>query len=369
MRRRVVITGMGVVTPLGHTVGELFASQVEGRTAVGTITRFDAHTFPTTFASEVKGFELGKYIRDAAKYHRCGTNTQFALAAGKQALEDAGLLDLARGDRSRMGVYLGSGEGGDDFKNLIARHRRGEPQGGSRPGQPCCLHEPDDGPPRWAVGGRAGDVHAGGIPGRCLRARGPEPGLPDGLCGQLAGHRRSARHHPLGRCRRDARGRVAQHDPPARDQRFQPAHRSLAAQRQPADRQPPVRPDPRRVRDRRGRGPRRAGRARTRTEAQSVDLCRAGGLRLNGGCVPHDRSAPAGPRRDTLHGRGHRRREPGAEPISATSTPTARALRPTTRPRRRRSRPSSANMPTRCRSRVRSRCSGTSSPRPGWWSW
>ena len=67
MRRRVVITGMGVITPLGHTVGELFASQVEGRTAVGPITRFDAHTFPTTFASEVKGFELAKYIRDAGR--------------------------------------------------------------------------------------------------------------------------------------------------------------------------------------------------------------------------------------------------------------------------------------------------------------
>lgn len=118
MRRRVVITGMGVITPLGHTVGELFTNQVEGRTAVGPITRFDAHAFPTTFASEVKGFELSKYIRDAARYFRNGVNTQFALAAGKQALEDAGLLDQGKGERSRMGVYLGSGEGGDDFKNL-----------------------------------------------------------------------------------------------------------------------------------------------------------------------------------------------------------------------------------------------------------
>jgi 3-oxoacyl-[acyl-carrier-protein] synthase II len=119
MRRRVVITGMGVLTPLGHTVAELFASQVEGRTAVGPITRFDARTFPTTFASEVKGFELGKYVRDAYRYEDCGLNTQFALAAAKQAVEDAGLLDPNRGDRSRMGVYLGSGEGSDEFPALV----------------------------------------------------------------------------------------------------------------------------------------------------------------------------------------------------------------------------------------------------------
>lgn len=139
MRRRVVITGMGVITPLGHTVGDLFASQVEGRTAVGPITRFDAHSFPTTFASEVKGFELAKYIRDAARYHRCGTNTQFALAAGKQALEDAGLLDPAKGERGRMGVYLGSGEGGDDFKNLTRGIAEASPKDAPGPVNPAVF--------------------------------------------------------------------------------------------------------------------------------------------------------------------------------------------------------------------------------------
>jgi 3-oxoacyl-[acyl-carrier-protein] synthase II len=139
MRRRVVITGMGVITPLGHTVGDLFASQVEGRTAVDRITRFDAHSFPTTFASEVKGFELAKYIRDAAKYHRCGTNTQFALAAGKQALEDAGLLDPAKGERGRMGVYLGSGEGGDDFKNLTRGIAEASPKEAPGPVNPAVF--------------------------------------------------------------------------------------------------------------------------------------------------------------------------------------------------------------------------------------
>ncbi|MDB5307670.1 MAG: fabF 3, partial [Gemmataceae bacterium] len=119
MRRRVVITGMGVVTPLGHTVADLYASQVEGRTAVGPLTRFDARTMPTTFASEVKGFELGRYLKDPARYAHCGVNTQFAIGATKQALEDAGLLDEGRGDRSRIGVYLGSGEGAEDFPALI----------------------------------------------------------------------------------------------------------------------------------------------------------------------------------------------------------------------------------------------------------
>ena len=118
MRRRVVITGMGVVTPLGHTPSELFANQIEGRTAVGPITHFDARTFPTTFASEVKGFDLAQFLPDASPYARCGVNTHFALAAGRSALSEAGLLE-PKGDRSRMGVYLGSGEGKEDFDALV----------------------------------------------------------------------------------------------------------------------------------------------------------------------------------------------------------------------------------------------------------
>jgi 3-oxoacyl-[acyl-carrier-protein] synthase II len=132
MRRRVVITGMGAITPLGHSVAELYASQLEGRTAVGPITRFDAHAYPTTFASEVKGFELGKHLREAESFLHCGVNTQFALAAGRQALDDAGLLDPARGDRSRMGVYLGSGEGCEDFPSLITSSARGSDPGATK---------------------------------------------------------------------------------------------------------------------------------------------------------------------------------------------------------------------------------------------
>ncbi|VTR92181.1 3-oxoacyl-acp synthase : 3-oxoacyl-[acyl-carrier-protein] synthase 2 OS=Planctomyces limnophilus (strain ATCC 43296 / DSM 3776 / IFAM 1008 / 290) GN=Plim_3120 PE=3 SV=1: ketoacyl-synt: Ketoacyl-synt_C [Gemmata massiliana] len=119
MRRRVVITGMGVITPLGHSVGELFASQIEGRTAVGPISRFDASTLATTFASEVKHFDLAKYLKDATRFAHSGLNTRFALGAAQQAIADAELLDESHGDRGRIGVYLGVGEGQENFAGLI----------------------------------------------------------------------------------------------------------------------------------------------------------------------------------------------------------------------------------------------------------
>jgi len=116
-RRRVVITGMGVITPLGHNVSELYASQCEGLSGVGPIRSFDAKTFPTQFAAEVKNFELGKHLRNADRWKASGVNTRFALAAAKQALADAELLEPI-GDRTDIGVYLGSGEGSHEFFGL-----------------------------------------------------------------------------------------------------------------------------------------------------------------------------------------------------------------------------------------------------------
>jgi 3-oxoacyl-[acyl-carrier-protein] synthase II len=120
MRRRVVITGMGAVTPLGHSVAESFKAQVQGKSGVGPISRFNARTFPTTFAAEVKDFELGRFIADPARWRNSGVNSKFAAAASKQALDDAGLTTEARVDRNRFGVYVGSGEGIQDFHNLTA---------------------------------------------------------------------------------------------------------------------------------------------------------------------------------------------------------------------------------------------------------
>jgi 3-oxoacyl-[acyl-carrier-protein] synthase II len=117
MRRRVVITGMGMVTPVGHSVAETFAALLEGKSGVDRITHFDARTFPTTFAAEVKDFDLSKFVPDAGRYAKCGSNTRFSLAAARQALDDAGL----RGhDPTRAGVYLGAGEGSEDFDTVIS---------------------------------------------------------------------------------------------------------------------------------------------------------------------------------------------------------------------------------------------------------
>lgn len=119
MRRRVVITGMGVITPLGQSVEELFTSQIEGRSGVGPVTLFDASKFPTTFAAEVKQFDLDRFVKNSERWANSGANSRFAAAAAQQALADANLLDNAKVDRTRIGVYLGSGEGVQDFDYLV----------------------------------------------------------------------------------------------------------------------------------------------------------------------------------------------------------------------------------------------------------
>jgi 3-oxoacyl-[acyl-carrier-protein] synthase II len=113
---------MGAVTPLGHGVGEMFRAVCEGKSGVGAIARFNASRFPTTFAAEVKDFDLGRWVKDPDRFRDTGVNTQFALAAARQALEDAGLLEDQHSavDRTRFGTYFGSGEGIQDFHNLLS---------------------------------------------------------------------------------------------------------------------------------------------------------------------------------------------------------------------------------------------------------
>jgi 3-oxoacyl-[acyl-carrier-protein] synthase II len=129
MSRRVVITGLGVITPLGDTPRKLFRAQLDGKSGVGAITRFDASTFPTRFAAEVPGFDLAHYVRPAERWAHAGEASRFAAAATQLALADAGLADAPGVDRSRIGIYLGIGEGTQDFDvviGLVARSYRRE---------------------------------------------------------------------------------------------------------------------------------------------------------------------------------------------------------------------------------------------------
>jgi 3-oxoacyl-[acyl-carrier-protein] synthase II len=131
MRRRVVITGIGSITPIGHSAEKTFAAALEGQCGIDYITRFDARTFPTKFAAEVKDFDLKRWLpTTAANYAKAGENTKYGLVAAKQALEDANLL--TGGDRTRIGVYLGSGEGAEDFYSLIDSVGRASDENGFR---------------------------------------------------------------------------------------------------------------------------------------------------------------------------------------------------------------------------------------------
>ncbi len=109
-RRRVVITGMGAITPLGLSVDEFWKGCIEGRSGAGPLTLIDPANYPTKIACEVKGFDPLNYMdrRDARRMARF---SQMAVAAARQALEDAGLR-LEKEDTTRIGVLIGNGNGG-----------------------------------------------------------------------------------------------------------------------------------------------------------------------------------------------------------------------------------------------------------------
>src|SRR3954468_19767019 len=98
MRRRVVITGMGAITPVGQSVASMMDAQLAGTSGVDRITHFDASKFPTTFAAQVKDFELANHLDSAERWAHSGLNSRFAAAATRQALADAGLHDNEKVD-------------------------------------------------------------------------------------------------------------------------------------------------------------------------------------------------------------------------------------------------------------------------------
>jgi len=111
---RVVITGMGWVTPMGQNIDAVWKRLLAGDSGIARTSLFDAGTFPTSISAEVKNYDPAEFIGDLGPHAGSGRNTLFALGACAQAWK-AARLDSAKLDLDRVGIYLGSGEGSLDF--------------------------------------------------------------------------------------------------------------------------------------------------------------------------------------------------------------------------------------------------------------
>jgi 3-oxoacyl-[acyl-carrier-protein] synthase II len=109
-RRRVVVTGLGCISPVGNTVAASWDALLAGQSGIATITKFDASAFSTHFAGEVKGFNIEEYIPGKEARHM-DTFIHYGMAAGMQAMQDSGLA-VTEANAERIGVLVGSGIGG-----------------------------------------------------------------------------------------------------------------------------------------------------------------------------------------------------------------------------------------------------------------
>jgi len=117
--KRVVITGMGLVCPLGHDVETAWGAMLASKSGMAKTTIFDASTFPSTFSAEVKDYDFTKYTKNPQLHKHGNRGTGFAIGAAAQACRQAGIdietTEPTDGiDRSRLGIYLGAGEGSVD---------------------------------------------------------------------------------------------------------------------------------------------------------------------------------------------------------------------------------------------------------------
>jgi len=127
LARRVVVTGVGLVSPLGVGTGETWKNLLAGRSGAGPITRFDTTGYSTTFAAEVKGFDPLQFV-EKKELKKMGRFIQFALAAAEYAIKQSG-LEITPEISSRTGVFIGSGIGGFD---MIEREHTALLEGGPR---------------------------------------------------------------------------------------------------------------------------------------------------------------------------------------------------------------------------------------------
>ena len=126
--KRVVVTGLGAITPVGNSVPEFWENLVNGVSGAGPITHFDASLFKTQFACEVKNFDATKYI-DRKEARKMDLYTQYAIAVAKEAVSDSG-LDVEKEDLNKIGVIFGAGIGGihtfeEEVGNYYTRQEMG----------------------------------------------------------------------------------------------------------------------------------------------------------------------------------------------------------------------------------------------------
>src|SRR3984885_11738312 len=109
-KRRVVVTGLGVVSPVGSTVDSAWAAVLRGESGIGPLTRFDVSAFPVRFGGEVRGFDVAQYITPK-EARRMDDFMHYGVAAGVQAVSDSG-IDFSKTDPTRCGAVCGAGIGG-----------------------------------------------------------------------------------------------------------------------------------------------------------------------------------------------------------------------------------------------------------------
>src|SRR6266404_4272706 len=120
MKRRVVVTGLGLVTPLGNTVEATWAGLLAGKSGAGPITKFDTSSFPVRFACEVKDFDPLDYV-EKKEARKMGAFTHYAIAASDEALADSG-LKITDENAEHIGTYISSGIG--DFWGIEREHSK-----------------------------------------------------------------------------------------------------------------------------------------------------------------------------------------------------------------------------------------------------
>ena len=124
MATRVVITGIGIVCPMGHDAGTVWDGMMNGKNGMAKTTIFDASTFPTTFSAEVKNYNLAEHITKPQLHKNCNRASGFVLGAAAEACKQAG-IDIETDepkdgiDRTRLGLYLGAGEGSVDNEHFF----------------------------------------------------------------------------------------------------------------------------------------------------------------------------------------------------------------------------------------------------------